>query len=148
MGKTLIQIKDTIKTIANNHRQINYFGDEQVWYAETSGTVNYPTFWAVYMETELRKGEKGYQFEFYALDLIRNDRSNIGDIYNDMDMVMTDVIASLEWGGDADIDLKVESFRYEKVDEPFNDDVVAGHKCRVVVWTDFNLNECIIPTIT
>lgn len=148
MAKTLIQIKDKIKTIAQNHRQINYYGDEEQWYATTSGTVNYPVFWAVYQGSELRRGEKGHRFDLYALDLIRNDRANIGDIYNDMDLVMSDVIAKLEWGGDADIDLKVESFTLEKIDEQFEDDVVAGHKCSIVVWTDFNINSCIIPTIT
>lgn len=148
MGKTLIQIKDKIKTIATNHRQINYYGDERLWYANSSGTVNYPVFWNVYEGTELRKGEQGHKFTFYSLDIIQKDRENLEDIYNDTNQTITDVIAKLKWGGDADIDVKVESFSLQKIDEPFDDDEVAGHKCEVVVWTDFKLNSCIIPTIT
>lgn len=147
MGKTLIQIKDKIKTIANNHSQINYFGDEKEWYVNSSGTVNYPVFWSIYEGTELRKGEKGFRFTFYSLDLIQTDRNNLADIFNDTNMTISDVIAELEWGGDADIDLKVDSFTLEKIDEPFEDDVIAGHKTEVIIWTDFNLNSCTIPTI-
>lgn len=148
MSKTLIQIKDKIKTIAQNHRQINFYGDEKIWNVNTSGTVNYPTFWSVYQSTELRKGEKGYRFEFYCLDLIQKGRENINDIHSDTERTISDVLAELEWGGDADIDLKVESFNMESIDEDFQDDEVAGHKCNVTIWTDFKLNSCTIPTIT
>lgn len=148
MGKTLIQVKDKIRTIATNHRQINTYGDEETWFLNSSGTTNYPVFWAVYENTELRKGEKGYRFQFLCLDLLQTDRTNIHDIYNDTEQVITDVLATLEWGGDADVDLKLESFIIEKVDEKVFDDLVAGHMVDVVIWTDFKLNDCIVPTIS
>lgn len=148
MGKTLIQIKDKIKTIAENHRQINYYGDEKTWNLNSSGTVNYPVFFAVYESTELRRGEKGYRFRFYSMDIIRKDRENLGDIYNDTEQTISDIIAELEWGGDADIDLKVESFNLETFDEAYMDEEVAGHFTDVVIWTDFKINSCDIPTIT
>lgn len=148
MGKTLIQIKDKIKTFAQNHRQINYYGTEKEWSINSSGTINYPVLWSIYDGLELRRGEKGYRFTFYSLDLLQTDRANIEDIFNDTDMTLSDLMASLEWGGDADIDIKVDSFNLEKVDEGFEDDIVAGHKTEVVIWTDFKLNECTIPVIT
>ena len=148
MGKTLIQIEDKIKTIAQNHRQIKFYGDEKIWNVTTSGTVNYPVFFAVYQGTELRRGEQGHKFMFYSLDIIRKDRANLNDIFNDTNRTMADVIAELEWGGDMDIDLKVESFNMDSIDEGFMDDEVAGHSCQVTVWTDFTINSCVIPTIT
>lgn len=148
MGKTLIKIKDKIKTIAENHRQINSYEDEKLWNITTSGTTNYPLFVSVYKETNLSRGEQGHTFDFYSLDLLRKDRQNLGDIYSDTNRTMADVIAELKWGGDMDIDLKVESFRMEQVDEALMDDEVAGHKCTVTIWTDFIINSCTIPTIT
>lgn len=148
MGKTLLQIEDKIKTIATNHRQINFYGDEKIWNVTTSGTVNYPAFFSVYKETELRKGERGHRFTFYSLDLLRKDRGNLNDVFNDTNQTISDVLAELKWGGDMDIDIKVESMRIESIDEEFMDDEVAGHRCEVTVWTDFKLNSCVIPTIT
>lgn len=148
MGKTLIQIKDKIEEIATNHRQINHFGDEETWFINASGTTNYPVFWSVYNGLELRKGEKGYRFQFICIDLLEQDRGNIHDIQNDTEQIISDVLAELKWGNDPDIDIKVESFIIEKIDEPRFDEIVSGHMTDVTIWTDFKLNSCTIPTIT
>lgn len=146
--KTLIQIKDKIKTICNNHRQINFYGDEKLWNVNSSGVVNHPVFWSVYDGLELRKGEKGYKFQFYCFDILRKDRENLSDIHNDTDQIISDVIAKLKWGADADIDVKVDSFDIQQIDEPMMDEEVAGHWTEIKIWTDFKLNSCTIPTIT
>lgn len=110
--------------------------------------MNYPVFWAIYEGAELRKGEKGYKFTFLCLDIIQKGRENLSDIYNDTDQIISDVIAKLEWGNDPDVDLKVDSFSLQPVDEGYMDEEVAGHTVSVVIWTPFTINSCTIPTIT
>lgn len=142
---TLIQIKDTIKAIAINHRQVNNFQDEKLWNFATSGTINYPVFWSIYNGVELRKGEKGYRFTFLCLDIIQKGRNNLSDIYSDTERTLSDIVSQLERGGYAGIDLKVESFNMNAVDEGYMDDEVAGHTVDLTIWTDYALNKCEPP---
>ena len=148
MGKTYIQIFDRIKSIANNHRQINSFGDGDQWEVATSGTTNYPMFWAVAQDSVVRRGERGYKFQLIVMDLVQTGEGNENDVLNDTNQILGDVLSELKMGGYSDIDLK---FSDDFAMQPFtekNDDSVAGWTCDVTIWTPFNWNSCVIPTIT
>ena len=145
--KSFANIYDRIKAIATNHRQINTFGHGQEWDRATSGTTNYPMFWAVPRGSKIRKGEIGYDFDFIVQDLIQKDYANLEDGLSDTHQTLTDVLSELKWGDYAGIDLKVSDFAAEPFIEG-TDDECLGWTCRVTIWTDFNWNSCTIPTIT
>lgn len=145
--KSYNQIYDRIKTIATNHRQINTFGSGEKWDMATSGTTNYPMFWAVPRGSRIAKGEIGYEFEFIAQDILQKDYGNLQDGLSDTHRILTDVLAELKWGNHDGIDLKVGEFTAEPFIEGTDDECV-GWGCRVMIWTDYNWNSCAIPTIT
>ena len=145
MGKTYNQIYDKIKTIATSHRQINAFGEGDQWEIATSGTTNYPMFWAVTQGSEVKKGEIGYKFEFIIMDLVQTGEANERDVLSDTHQTLTDVLSKLKWGNFDDIDIKQDSFSTTSFTEKF-DDMVSGWTCNVTIWTNFNWNSCIIPT--
>ena len=148
MAKTYLQTYDRIKAIADNHRQINTFGQGDQWEVATSGTVNYPMFWAVTQGSEIRKGEIGYKFQFIVMDLVETGEGNENDVLNDTHQILTDVISELKMGAYTDIDLKLsDTFSTQSFTEKF-DESVAGWSCDLTIWTTFNWNSCIIPTIT
>lgn len=143
--KSFIQIYDQVKTIATAHRQINTFGHGQEWDRASSGTTNYPMFWAVPKGSRIRKGEIGYEFEFIVQDLLRKDYGNLEDGLSDTLQTLTDVLSKLKFGNYDGIDLKVEEFSAEPFIEGTEDECL-GWICRVIIWTDYNWNSCAIPT--
>lgn len=147
MAKSYLQIYDRIRTIANNHRQINTFGEGDQWEIATSGTTNYPVFWAVTQGSEIRKGEIGYRFMFIIQDLVQTGEGNERDVLSDTHQILTDVLSELKFGEYEGIDLKVESFTTEAFTEKY-DDMVSGWTCDITIWTDFKWSSCAIPTIT
>lgn len=145
--KSYNQIWDRIKTIATNHRQINTFGSGEKWDIATSGTTNYPVFWAVPRGSKIAKGEIGFEFEFIVQDILQKDYGNLQDGLSDTHQVLTDVLSKLKWGNYDGIDIKVGDFNAEPFIEGTDDECV-GWTCKVIIWTDYNWNSCTIPTIT
>lgn len=144
--KTYAQIFDRIKAIATNHRQIKTFGHGQEWDMATSGTTNYPMFWAVPRGSRIQKGQIGYEFEFIAQDILRKDYENLVDGLSDTHQILTDVLTELKMGEYDGIDL-VQDFTAEPFIEGTDDECV-GWSSRIIIWTDYNWNSCTIPTIT
>jgi len=148
MSKSYITIYDRIKAIVTNHRQVNTFGDGDQWEIATSGTVNYPMFWAVTQGSEIKRGEIGYKFQFIVMDLVQKGEGNERDVLSDTHQILTDVLSELKMGAYTDIDLKFsDTFSTQAFTERF-DESVAGWSCDLTIWTTFNWNSCTIPTIT
>jgi hypothetical protein len=143
--KSYIQVYDRIKAIANGHSQINSFGEGDTWEIATSGTTNYPMFWAVTQGSEIKRGEIGYKFQFIIMDLVQTGEGNERDVLSDTHQIMADVLAELKMGAYADIDLKFsDTFSLASFTEKF-DDMVSGWTCDLTIWTPFNWNSCNIP---
>jgi len=145
--QTFTNIYDTIKTIASNHRQINTFGEGDTWEIATSGTTNYPMFWAVPQGSMLQKGQVGYKFQFIVMDLVQTGEGNEIAVLSDTHQTLTDVLSKLKWGGYSGIDIRVETFDTQSFTEKY-DDMVSGWSVDVTIWTEYNWNSCTIPTIT
>ena len=144
--QTFTNIYDTIKTIASNHRQINTFGEGDTWEIATSGTTNYPMFWAVPQGSMLQKGQVGYKFQFIVMDLVQTGEGNEIAVLSDTHQTLTDVLSKLKWGGYSGIDIRVETFDTQSFTEKF-DDMVSGWSVDVTIWTEYNWNSCAAPTI-
>lgn len=145
MAKSYIQVRDRIKAIATSHLQINTFGAGDLWEVATSGTVNYPMFWAVTQGSEIKRGEIGYKFQFVVMDLVEVGEGNEDDVLSDTHQILADVLAELKMGAYSDIDMKLgDTFSTQSFTEKF-DESVAGWSCDLTIWTPFNWDSCNIP---
>jgi len=145
--KTYNQVLDQIKTIAENHEQINFYGEGDLWEIATSGTINYPVFWAQTITSELENGQIGYGFTFLCMDIVQTGEGNESDVLSDTLQVLTDVISNLKWGNIDEIDIDDVVFSPTPFTDRFTDQV-SGWSIDVMIRTPFKWNKCEIPTIT
>lgn len=144
---TIKQINKHLNTFANNHLQIHGYHFGMFYDINTSGTTNY-TLMAVQPESsEVRKGQMMYTFTIAVADLVQKGDGDWVDVLNDTQRIASDIVTDLRQGGLAGTyDWTMQenvpmTFFKERWDEE-----VTGWSFRVTLVSDFDYNQCAIPT--
>lgn len=147
---TLNNVYDNFKDIANRHQQINTFEYGDIWNIATSGTINYPLHFVSPEGSIAKKGEVGYKYRLYVMDLVEKGKGNEVDASSDTHQILMDVLTELFKGGqqatgsDYLFELKLDNISITDFTEKF-DDEVCGHFCDVILWVEYDSNRCAIP---
>lgn len=141
--RTLNQILDQFREVANQHRQINNFtvGTADDW--ATSGTTNYPAWWVTYEDADFEERKELFNFTFIVVDRVKKDRSNLQEIHSDTKLICRDIITQLrdpyyQWSTTYNTNLQA-------IYEPFHEDEVAGWSFTFTIGQPFTNDKCAIP---
>lgn len=144
---TLNQIITQIKTIAEDHAQINtlYFGPPLDILGNQD--VNYPLFCVDISDMPVNGKEQSFPFRMWWLDIARADKSNEQEILSDMLLVSNDFLASLDYLSNSEdwmMDRNVPRQRI-KDDTP---DGLAGILADVTLKSPITYDKCQVPEST
>ncbi len=147
---TLKQIEGNFKTIATNNAMITSYQYGDIWDIATSGVINYPLMFVSPEGSTARKGEVGYKYRIFTMDLVQKGKANEVDASSDTHQMLADVLTELfkggqqATGGDYAFELKLDNIAIQDFNEKF-DDEVTGHFCDVTLWVEWDNNKCAIP---
>lgn len=144
---TLKQVRDHFVDIASRHQQINSFGYGDIWDVATSGTINYPLMFVSPEGSVAKRGEVGYKYKLFVMDLVQKRKDNEVDASSDTHQMLIDVLTELFKGGqqatgsDYLFELKLDNIAITDFTEKF-DDEVAGNLCDITLWVEWTADKC------
>ena len=147
---TLIQIGDNFRSIASSHAMINTYEYGDIWNIATSGTINYPMLFVSPEGSVANKGEVGYKYKLFVMDLIQKGKDDEDDVSSDTHQTLLDVLTELykggqqATGGSYSFELKLNNIAITSFTEKF-DDEVCGNFCDITLWVEWDNNRCAIP---
>ncbi len=97
---TLNNIEAIFKDIANRHKQINSFYNQQAFDVTSVEEVIYPSLVINTNEIKLPKTaggytSKNYSIELQIIDLVHKDESNKQEVLSDVDSILNDIVSEL-----------------------------------------------------
>ena len=150
---TYNQIIKEFNDFADAHRQIESFGNGNLWEAVEHNQLadfNYPLLWVVDSPATLGEGVFTWNFSILAMSIIEKNESNENEVKSDMAQVLMDMIAYFEQrtATTNNVDwLKVniqKSGTMTSFTERFEDDL-TGWSCGVSFTMPFNYDNCNLP---
>lgn len=142
---TLNQILRELELIANNHFQINSFGQGDVWEIATSGDIIYPLMWTTIDGVDISTRDKTeiYRFSLFFMDVVKNGEINEQEVLSDQLSIAKDVLAQLkhpsyEWTFQENVS-SLEDFTERFLDS------VSGWKMGVSLKLPFLSSRCVSP---
>lgn len=141
--RTLNQIVNELKEIANQHLQINSFNAGTLDDFATSGDTRYPAMWVSYENAGISSRTESFNFSIWIVDRVKKDRSNLIEVHSDCKSILNDIKAQLNdpgygWSLGQD-------WNYQAIFEPFMEDEVAGWLADVTITQPFSNDTCQIP---
>jgi|TARA_R110001583_G_scaffold131713_2_gene283535 hypothetical protein len=150
---TYNQIMKEFKTFATNHKQIQNFGNGDLWEIVEHNQLadfNYPLFWVADQPANLGDGTFTWNFNIMAMDLVNKDESNENDVKSDMCQVLLDCVSYFEQKTaiSNNVDwLKVNLVRSSTLNsftERFSDEL-TGWGMNIGFRLPFSYNNCDLP---
>jgi hypothetical protein len=150
---TYNQILKEFKTFATNHKQIENFGNGDLWEIVEHNQLtdfNYPLFWVADQPANLGDGTFTWNFNVMAMDLVNKDESNENDVKSDMCQVLLDCVSYFEQktATSNNVDwLKVNLVRsgtLTSFTERFQDEL-TGWGMNIGFRLPFSYNNCDLP---
>ena len=150
---TYNQILKEFKTFATNHKQIENFGNGDLWEIVEHNQLtdfNYPLFWVADQPANLGDGTFTWNFNVMAMDLVNKDESNENDVKSDMCQVLLDCVSYFEQktASSNNVDwLKVNLVRsgtLTSFTERFEDEL-TGWGMNIGFRLPFSYNNCDLP---
>tara|TARA_R100000544_G_C2221093_1_gene57611 strand:+ start:486 stop:953 length:468 start_codon:yes stop_codon:yes gene_type:complete len=150
---TYNQILKEFKTFATNHKQIQNFGNGDLWEIVEHNQLadfNYPLFWVADQPANLGDGTFTWNFNVMAMDLVNKDESNENDVKSDMCQVLLDCVSYFEQktATSNNVDwLKVNLVRsgtLTSFTERFSDEL-TGWGMNIGFRLPFSYNNCDLP---
>jgi|TARA_R110000803_G_scaffold82744_1_gene148949 hypothetical protein len=150
---TYNQILKEFKTFATNHKQIQNFGNGDLWEIVEHNQLadfNYPLFWVADQPANLGDGTFTWNFNVMAMDLVNKDESNENDVKSDMCQVLLDCVSYFEQKTaiSNNVDwLKVNLVRSGTLNsftERFSDEL-TGWGMNIGFRLPFSYNNCDLP---
>lgn len=140
---TLNQILTQLEQIAQNHKQINTYGQGDIWEINTSGDVQYPLMWVVLEDSEISGRVQTMNFSFIFCDVVINGMVNEQEVLSDQLEIAKDVIAQLQhpsytWN------FKADGVALQDFTERFTDSV-SGWTVKVSLEVPFSFDRCAMP---
>jgi len=142
---SLNQIVKELRTIADNHPQINHFFEGEEYNFASSGVVNCPAMIVVPQPHKLSGSVLKYNFKIYIGDLVHKDLSNRPDVLSDTLQILLDVIYKLqapEFEGVIDTEIQLNDF------EDSFDCELYGYWSNISIRFSNPFNICAVPEIT
>ena len=141
--RTLNQIINELKEIANQHLQINSFNAGTLDDFATSGDTRYPAMWVSYENAAISSRTESFSFSIWIVDRVKKDRTNLVEVHSDCKSILNDIKAQLNdpgygWSLGQD-------WNYQAIFEPFMEDEVAGWLADVTITQPFSNDTCQIP---
>lgn len=141
--RTLNQIINELKEIANQHLQINSFNAGTLDDFATSGDTRYPAMWVSYENAAISSRTESFSFSIWVVDRVKKDRTNLVEVHSDCKSILNDIKAQLNdpgygWSLGQD-------WNYQAIFEPFMEDEVAGWLADVTITQPFSNDTCQIP---
>ena len=150
---TYNQILKEFKTFATNHKQIENFGNGDLWEIVEHNQLtdfNYPLFWVADQPANLGDGTFTWNFNVMAMDLVNKDECNENDVKSDMCQVLLDCVSYFEQktATSNNVDwLKVNLVRsgtLTSFTERFEDEL-TGWGMNIGFRLPFSYNNCDLP---
>lgn len=141
--RTLNQIINELKEIANQHLQINSFNAGTLDDFATSGDTRYPAMWVSYENAAISTRTESYSFSIWIVDRVKKDRSNLIEVHSDCKSILNDIKAQLNDPGYGWV--LGQDWNYQAIFEPFMEDEVAGWLADVTISQPFSNDVCQIP---
>ena len=150
---TYNQILKEFKTFATNHKQIENFGNGDLWEIVEHNQLtdfNYPLFLVADQPANLGDGTFTWNFNVMAMDLVNKDESNENDVKSDMCQVLLDCVSYFEQktATSNNVDwLKVNLVRsgtLTSFTERFEDEL-TGWGMNIGFRLPFSYNNCDLP---
>ena len=150
---TYNQIMKEFKTFATNHKQIQNFGNGDLWEIVEHNQLadfNYPLFWVADQPANLGDGTFTWNSNIMAMDLVNKDESNENDVKSDMCQVLLDCVSYFEQKTaiSNNVDwLKVNLVRSSTLNsftERFSDEL-TGWGMNIGFRLPFSYNNCDLP---
>ena len=150
---TYNQILKEFKTFATNHKQIENFGNGDLWEIVEHNQLtdfNYPLFWVADQPANLGDGTFTWNFNVMAMDLVNKDESNENDVKSDTCQVLLDCVSYFEQktATSNNVDwLKVNLVRsgtLTSFTERFEDEL-TGWGMNIGFRLPFSYNNCDLP---
>ena len=150
---TYNQILKDFQTFATNHKQIQNFGNGDLWEIVEHNQLadfNYPLFWVADQPANLGDGTFTWNFNVMAMDLVNKDESNENDVKSDMCQVLLDCVSYFEQktATSNNVDwLKVNLVRsgtLTSFTERFSDEL-TGWGMNIGFRLPFSYNNCDLP---
>lgn len=144
---TLFQIVQMIRGIAENHSQIQTFGEGDIYdFVDNGGEIKYPVCWAVFQTATSGKGFVEYDFLLLFADILLEDKSNALQIQSDSALVALDFLSKLKLEPGFDFTIS-DNVSIDPFEERFND-FAAGVSIPLKIKTPFPLDLCSFPSKT
>ena len=141
--RTLNQIVNELKEIANQHLQINSFHAGTLDDFATSGDTRYPAMWVTYENAAIGEKTEAYSFTLFIVDRVKKDRSNLIEVHSDCKSILNDIKAQLNAPGYGWS--LTQDWNYQALFEPFMEDEVAGWFADITITQAFSNDTCQIP---
>lgn len=141
MNITLRQLIEVFKQFADDHPQINSFGQGDVWEI-TANKLQHPTLWVDIQASTINRNTVSYAFQVYCMDLVNKNESNELDVQNDIFMILRDLIIILK--RDYELIPENSSIQITPFTENF-DDEVSGWFINLNLEAEVTYGECDVP---
>lgn len=141
--RTLNQIVEQFRSFANQHRMNSSFACGTMDDFASSGTTLYPAIWVDYSAINFPSiREQAFVFDFFFVDRVKKDRSNLQEVLSDRAIVAGNFRAQIT---QPDYGWRGEMSDLEPLFEEFHEDELAGWKCTVTITQPFTVETCAIP---
>ena len=138
-----------LQQFANDHFQINEFGNGDLWEVVESKQItefNYPLLFAIDQPMPLAKSSFSMVFNVLVMDLVKPDESNENEVKSDTQQILLDLISYLDDQNDG-------AWYFVKVDRTSTlnsfterfDDTLTGWGCTISLKQPFQYDACSIP---
>lgn len=145
---TLNQILNKLQTISTDHKQINYFGNGDLWELVENNTISgitYPMMWATIGSANIVGKTLFQSISLYFCDLVNKDESNENEVLSDMQLVALDVLALLQDSTDYDNFMVDISATLQPFTERFEDEL-SGWVMDIQFKQSYTSDQCQVPT--
>ena len=135
---TLFEIINKLKSIAINKPNINYVGDGDVYTLNSLPNIDYSVFFITQNDHSIYQDTITYSLNLFYIDRISDSEDNILNIQSDGMLQLTNVINTLVFSEDVDVDGDIT---FTPFIQRFADNC-AGVYCTVRFIVDNNLGTC------
>lgn len=142
---TLNQILTKIKSIADNHGQINSYGIGRLSDEDIEG-LQYPICWNIISDANIDGKVLNISFTILFLDRIKKDFSNENEVMSDMLSVAADFVAKLREISQQDGDWNFTTTAPLTPIGDATDDEASGWQMNFTVRVIHDFNYCNIPS--
>jgi hypothetical protein len=140
--KTINNIFDLFKTIAQEHYQINSFVYGDITELDNYDNINYPVLIVAPITTVVNDNTLNHTYRIAIADLVKKDENNQVEVWSDTQQILTDIAKVFRY--DSDLFSLIGEPILTPFKERWNDDV-SGWQGDFEIEFNFDNSECNIP---